>query len=259
MTNSKYPLLFLAHGSPMNAIEDNPFSRDWHKLYIGTPSPKAVIVISAHWESNGTYITHHRSPPTLHDFSGFPAQLNQLRYACPGAPILAEEVHRRVPSIQLDQQRGLDHGCWSLMNQLFPRANIPTLQISLNRKLSPQQHWDLAKQLKWLRQEEVLILCSGNIVHNIAAWQAWMSGNINDVTWAGSFDKTIYNALKNSDTSSLIHYSEHYGSELSVPTAEHYLPLIYADAIRDKKDPLISSTPSINSFEASCSRSIRFG
>ena len=165
------PALFIGHGSPMNAIEDNPFSRHLKKLGEKIPKPRVVLVVSAHWQSRGSKLLHIANPKTIYDFYGFPEELYRVVYPAPGAPIEAEALSNRLGQkvIQLDEQWGFDHGVWAVLCHLYPKADIPVLQLSLNKDFGFREHFEFAKSLKYLRDEGVLILGSGNVVHNLGA------------------------------------------------------------------------------------------
>ena len=164
------PVLFIGHGSPMNAIEDNEFTKSWRELAKTLPKPKAILCISAHWETRGTLVTAMEKPRTIHDFGGFPRALYEVQYSAPGSPWLAQEVKDTVKKIKvgLDQDWGLDHGCWNVLMQMFPAADIPVIQLSLDYTKPAPEHYALAKELAPLRQKGVLILGSGNMVHNLS-------------------------------------------------------------------------------------------
>ena len=168
-TTGQMPVLFIGHGSPMNAIEDNEFSRAWRAVGQSLPKPKAILCISAHWETWGTLVTAMEKPRTIHDFGGFPQALYEVQYPAPGSRRLAQETADAIQSteVRLDQDWGLDHGCWSVLNQMFPDADIPVVQLSLDASQPPQVHYDRARELAPLRKKGVLILGSGNIVHNL--------------------------------------------------------------------------------------------
>ncbi|MBD0276861.1 MAG: 4,5-DOPA dioxygenase extradiol [Flavisolibacter sp.] len=236
------PVLFVGHGSPMNGIEVNAFSRRWKELAKEIPTPKAVLVISAHWLSKGTRITAMDFPPTIHDFSGFPKELFDVQYKVPGSPSLAKETAAIIKSaqVELDHDWGLDHGAWTIIRQMYPEATIPVLQLSIDYTKSPQHHYELAKELYGLREKGVLIVGSGNMVHNLrmAAWD-----RLNDLEygydWAIQMNHTFKNLISNGQHDKLIHY-ESLGREalLSIPTPEHYFPLLYTLGLKGSKDDI---------------------
>lgn len=220
------PALFIGHGSPLNAIEDNIFSRRWDTLGRALAKPKAIVCISAHWETDGTRITAMEQPATLHDFRGFPQALFDLEYPAPGDPQLANLIHERLADlpVTLDHDWGLDHGTWSLLYRLFPKADIPVLQLSLDRNKPPAWHYALGKSLGWLRRCGVLVIGSGNIVHNLAAvvWKEVAHD------WALDFEAEIKRLIALGEHESVVNY-ERLGAaaKASVPTPEHFLPLLY--------------------------------
>jgi 4,5-DOPA dioxygenase extradiol len=232
------PALFLGHGSPMNAIEDNRFSRAWSALAGRIPLPRAVLCISAHWETRGPRLSASPAPETIHDFHGFPQALFDVRYPAPGHPDLAEEATGLLGPFgaALDPGRGLDHGCWSLLCRIYPGAGVPVVQLSLDVALSPARHFELASRLAPLRSDGVLILASGNIVHNLRLldWRA-EGGH----PWAERFDAFVRSRIAAGERAELAEYANlGADSSLAVPTAEHYLPLLYALAVAAPDEPI---------------------
>jgi 4,5-DOPA dioxygenase extradiol len=231
------PLLFVGHGSPMNAIEENVFVKGWRKMGESIPSPTAVLCISAHWETQGTFVTAMEKPATIHDFGGFPPALYEVQYPAPGNPGMANETKETVHSatVELDQKWGLDHGCWSVVRHLYPKADIPVLQLSLDYSKPSQYHFDLGRELNALRRKGVLIVGSGNIVHNLSIidWKNPDSG----FEWAEIANSKIKKLVMEGDFNSLIYYQK-LGKELelSVPSPEHYLPLLYILALKQEKE-----------------------
>lgn len=225
------PALFVGHGSPMNAIETNIFSQKWKQLGETLPTPIAILCISAHWETYGTKITAMDAPKTIHDFGGFPPDLFAVQYPVPGSPTLASVTQELIKPnpIDLDHSWGLDHGCWSVIRCMYPKANIPVLQLSLDRNKSAQQHLDLAKELIPLRKKGVMIVGSGNIVHNLGrvAWDRMNEPNFG-FDWAEEARAAMKNKISNGDSNALANpYQFGKAWELSIPTPEHYLPLLY--------------------------------
>ena len=226
------PGLFIGHGSPMNAIEDTEFRRGWADVARRLPRPKAVLCISAHWETQGVWVTAADRPETIHDFSGFPRELFAVRYPAPGDPSLAhktaELVHRT--RVGLDAKRGLDHGCWSALLAMYPQADVPVLQLSLDSTQPASFHDALAKELAPLREQDVLILGSGDIVHNLGIADF---GRPDGYDWAVRFNDEVKNRILAGDHASLVDY-ETLGPDarLAVPTPEHYLPLLYVLALK---------------------------
>ncbi len=225
--NSLMPSLFLGHGSPMNAIEDNVFSRSWQQLGKDLPKPRAILCISAHWETMGIGVTASDTPDTIHDFYGFPKALFDVQYRAPGNAELAQQIVDLLhPEIaHLDAERGLDHGAWSVLHPMYPAADIPVLQLSLDRTRNTQSHYELAKKLRPLREQGILIVGSGNIVHNLRVFDF---NEVRAYDWASAFDQTVMNCILQKDHAALCDYAK-FGqmAALSIPTAEHYLPLLY--------------------------------
>lgn len=234
------PVLFVGHGSPMNGIEDTEFSRRWTEMAKEIPTPKAVLVVSAHWFTNGTKITAMDFPKTIHDFGGFPQALFDVQYPAPGHPALAKETAELLHSahVELDHDWGLDHGAWTVIRHMYPDANIPVLQLSIDYTKSAQYHYDLAKELYALRKKGVLILGSGNMVHNLRM-VAWDRLNENEYAydWAQSMNHRFKSLILDGDHKSLINYNL-LGKEalLAIPTPEHYLPLMYTLGVKNQKD-----------------------
>lgn len=229
------PVLFVGHGSPMNAIEDNEFSRAWAKAGGSIPRPEGVLCISAHWETAGTLVTAAERPETIHDFYGFPRVLYDVRYPAAGSPALARLAEETVYTsrVRPDPDRGLDHGAWAVLCRMFPDAGIPVVQLSLDRTKPPAFHYRLGEELKSLRSRGILILCSGNIVHNLRV-MAW-EGIAYD--WAIEFDETVKRLILSGDHGAIVDYPAlGRAARLSVPTNEHYLPLLYALALREKDE-----------------------
>lgn len=232
------PVMFVGHGNPMNAIQDNDFTRTLRRLGKSLPTPKAILCVSAHWETDGTSITQADYPRTIHDFYGFPEALFKVQYPAPGAPDLATDIAARTPPTKGDQgQWGLDHGTWSVLCHLFPDAQIPTLQLSLDRRAKPADHFAMGRQLRKLRNEGVLIIGSGNIVHNLR--QMDWSTKAPPKDWAVEFDQWVKEHLENQNFSPLIESPrQSTAGQLSIPTWEHYLPLLYVLGAADETDTL---------------------
>jgi 4,5-DOPA dioxygenase extradiol len=234
------PVLFIGHGSPMNGIENNLFSNNWKQLAKEIPTPKAVLVISAHWLSKGTRITAMDFPPTIHDFGGFPKELFDVQYPAPGNSELAKETASIITStqVELDHDWGLDHGTWTIVRHMYPEANIPVLQLSIDYTKPPQYHYDLAKELYQLRKKGVLIFGSGNIVHNLrmVAWNKIDKPEYG-YDWAIEMNEKFKKLIANDDHNRLINYQQ-LGKEalLSIPTPEHYLPLLYTLGLKGKNE-----------------------
>ena len=236
--SDKLPVLFVGHGNPMNAIEENEFSQGWRELGKKLPTPKAILCISAHWETKGTFVTAMEKPKTIYDFGGFPEELFKAQYPAPGSPAIAKEVQSTVKSINVgldNDQWGLDHGCWSILKPMFPNADIPVLQLSIDYTKPAQWHYDLAKELAALRSKGVLIVGSGNIVHNLGRID-WRNPN-GVFDWAEEFNTKVKSSISTKDHKSLVNYSTlGKAASLSIPTPEHYLPLLYTLGLQDDKD-----------------------
>ena len=238
---AKMPVLFLGHGSPMNAIEENEFVTGFRNIAKTIPKPTAILCVSAHWETKGTFVTAMENPTTIHDFGGFPKKLFEVQYPAPGSPDLAKQTKSLITKTEvgLDDKWGLDHGSWSVIKHLYPNADIPVIQMSLDYSKSPQYHYELAQQIKSLREKGVLIIGSGNIVHNLRMleWQ-----RLNDTfgyDWAIEANEKMKEYIQSGDHKSLINFrSQGKAFDLAIPTPEHYLPLLYSLALKDEKDEL---------------------
>ena len=236
-STAKMPVLFVGHGSPMNAIETNEFSLEWQKLGKLLPKPNAILCISAHWETRGTFVTAMEKPQTIHDFGGFPQALFDVQYPAHGSPELAKETKDIVSKtdVGLDEKWGLDHGAWSVIKRFYPEADVPVIQMSLDYYQNPQYHYDLAKELASLRSKGVLIIGSGNMVHNLRAVD-WGKPN-QGFDWAEEANEKFKKLILDNDHQQLINY-KNLGREveLSVPTPEHYLPLLYTLALKTENE-----------------------
>lgn len=236
-SEARMPALFVGHGSPLNAIEDNEFTRSWAEVAESLPRPRAILCVSAHWETAGTRVTAMDWPGTIHDFGGFPRQLFEVQYPAPGSPELARLVQETVYEVpvQLDFDWGMDHGAWSVLCRMFPNADFRVIQLSLDRTKEPAFHYEMGRQLRWLRRKGVLIVGSGNMVHNLrmVAWQ--------DVAydWAREFDEKLERLILSRDHDALINY-QNMGetARLAVPTNEHFLPLLYVLGLQDDEDDI---------------------
>lgn len=240
--DQKLPVLFIGHGSPMNAIEDNQFSRTWAKFGKEIPKPKAVLVVSAHWLTNGTFVTAMKQPRTIHDFGGFPQELFNVQYPAKGSPELAAATSKLITSttVGLDHEWGLDHGTWSVVKHMYPDADIPVLQLSIDYNKPAQYHYDLAQQLKSLRSKGVLIIGSGNMVHNLrmVAWDKLQEPEYG-FDWAIEMNTIFKEKIGNRDIQSLIDYEKlGAAAKLAIPTPDHYYPLLYNIALQDKQDEI---------------------
>jgi 4,5-DOPA dioxygenase extradiol len=234
------PVLFLGHGSPMNAIEENKFVHAWQNLGKTLPRPKAILCISAHYETNGTFVTAMANPPTIHDFGGFPRELFAVQYPAPGSPALALETKKAISKtiVTPDEKWGLDHGAWSVIKHIYPLADIPVVELSLDYNKSPQYHYELGRELSILRERGVLIIGSGNLVHNLrmVAWDK-MDEPEYGFDWALKANEIFKRLINDNHHKELINYSS-LGSEvrLAIPTPEHYLPLLYTLGLKGDND-----------------------
>lgn len=242
MSNTdKMPLLFLGHGSPMNAIEENEFVQGFRKIGKEIEKPNAILCISAHWETRGTYVTAMQNPPTIHDFGGFPQALFDIQYPAPGSPELANQTKQLITKtkVELDDKWGLDHGAWSVIKHLYPNADIPVIQMSIDYTQPAHYHYELAKQISALRQKGVLIIGSGNMVHNLrmVAWNKLNEEFAFD--WATEANEKMKNHILSGDFQPLIDFkSQGRAFDLAIPTPEHYLPLLYTLALREEKEEI---------------------
>lgn len=225
------PVLFIGHGSPMNGIEHNEFSNSWAKLANEIPIPKAILVVSAHWLSRGTKITAMDFPETIHDFGGFPKELFDVQYPAPGNPDLAKETASIIKSaeVELTHDWGLDHGAWTVIRNMYPDATIPVLQLSIDYTKGPQFHYELAKELSSLRRKGVLIMGSGNMVHNLRMLSFDKMDKEFGFDWAIEMNDIFKKHISNRNHQALINYeSLGIGAKLAIPTPDHYYPLLYS-------------------------------
>lgn len=235
------PVLFMGHGSPMNAIEENSFVQEMREVAKKIPTPKLILCISAHWETLGTKVTAMEKPPTIHDFGGFPKALFDVQYPAPGSREWATYIKDLVQAtpVRLDEDWGLDHGAWSVIKHLYPEANIPVIELSLDYRKSAKEHYELAKDLQSLRNKGVLILGSGNNVHNLRAIE-WR--RINDYfafDWAIEANEKMKEFMVKHEHEKLINFSaQGMAFQLSIPTPEHYLPMLYALSLQNENDQL---------------------
>ena len=258
---ARMPALFVGHGSPMNAIEDNRWARAFRELGQSLPTPRAVLAVSAHWYVPGTYITDNAHPETIHDFGGFPRELHEMIYPAPGDPALAERIRQLLSAHGASARSdwGLDHGTWSVLCHLRPDADVPVLQLSIDARLPQAKHLEIGRALAPLRDEGVLVLGSGNIVHNLRdAFGNMRAGRTATPRWASEFDAAIASAIEQRDGTFL---STSLGTDIgrqSHPTPDHYLPLLYAFGASAETDAV--SYP-IEGFDAGSlsMRSVRFG
>jgi 4,5-DOPA dioxygenase extradiol len=231
------PAIFFGHGNPMNAIQTNAYTEAWSEIGRSIPRPKAILCVSAHWYIPGVAVTAMERPRTIHDFGGFPRELFEVQYPVPGSPELATRVNELLGGGTLDTNHwGLDHGTWSVLIHVFPDADIPVVQLSINETEPAAFHYDLAKKLAPLRDEGILVISSGNLVHNLHTY-AWGQHGVEPFDWAMRFDETARELISNDDHQPLINY-ESLGRDamLSAPTPDHYLPLLYVLALKRDED-----------------------
>jgi 4,5-DOPA dioxygenase extradiol len=236
------PVLFLGHGSPMNAIEENEFVEGFRHIGKSIPRPEAILCVSAHWETRGTFVTAMEQPKTIHDFGGFPKALYEVQYPAPGSPELAGAIKSLVKAtnVELDYKWGLDHGAWSVIKHLYPDANVPVIEMSLDYYQTPQYHYDLMKELSPFRKQGVLVIGSGNMVHNLGlvAWDKFNADNY-AFDWATEASDKMKTYILNGDHDKLINYRCHGRAfELAIPTPEHFLPLLYALALKEENEDI---------------------
>lgn len=225
----RLPVIFFGHGNPLNAILDNDYARRWAAIGREIPRPRAVLAISAHWYIEGSAVTEMESPRTIHDFGGFPKELYAVEYPAPGSPSLAERVRELLSPLPVapDRHWGLDHGTWSVLCRVFPAADIPVVQLSMDRRQTAEVHYQIGQRLAPLRDEGILIIGSGNVVHNLGAY-AWADPHIEAFDWTRRFEANVRAAITAHQHQPLIDW-EQFGQDarLSIPTPEHYLPLLY--------------------------------
>jgi len=239
-STEQMPVLFLGHGSPMNAIDENEFVTGFRNIGKEIPKPSAILCVSAHWETRGTFVTAMENPQTIHDFGGFPKALFDVQYSAPGSPELAKETKSIIKKTEvgLDEKWGLDHGAWSVIKHLYPNADIPVIQMSLDYYQTPQFHYELAKELSSLRKKGVLIIGSGNMVHNLrmVAWDKLNTDNYG-YDWAIDASEKMKKFILSGDHQPLINFqSQGKEFDLAIPTPEHYLPLLYSLALKGENE-----------------------
>jgi 4,5-DOPA dioxygenase extradiol len=236
----RLPTIFFGHGNPLNALQDNVYTRGWAAISRSFEKPKAVLSISAHWYLPGTAVTAMREPRTIHDFGGFPRELYEIQYPAAGSAELARRAQQLLAptSVAIDQDWGLDHGTWSVLCHVFPEADVPVVQLSLDETESPDFHYESGKRLASLRDEGVLVIGSGNLVHNLHTY-AWGRHHVEPFDWAVRFEQRARELLVRGDPSLLIDY-ESLGRDalLSIPTPDHYLPLLYVVGARRPDDKI---------------------
>lgn len=254
------PAIFFGHGNPMNALAQNAYTRAWNSIGAQIPRPKAILCISAHWYAPYTALTGMQSPRTIHDFGGFPRELFEFSYPAPGDPALAVRVRELLEPLDagIDQQWGLDHGTWSVLAHVFPQADVPVVQLSIDETKPPHFHFEAGKLLAPLRDENVLVMGSGNVVHNLHAY-AWGRHPAEPFDWAVRFDARVRELLTDGDMAPLVDY-ESLGRDalLSAPTPDHYLPLLYIAGMRRAGDAVSFPVTGMDGGSISM-LSVRFG
>jgi 4,5-DOPA dioxygenase extradiol len=250
---NRMPAVFVGHGSPMNALEDNAFTRGWQDAARRIPRPRAIVCVSAHWETRGVYVGGTPTPETIHDFYGFPKALFDVRYPAPGAPDLARQVAQTAKNtkVHIDPGRGIDHGAWSVLRIMYPQADIPVLQLSLDSAQPGAFHYALGQELAPLRDDGVLIVGSGNIVHNLRLFDFHAT---RPADWAARADALLRSHIESGDPERLMDWTS-LGPEiaLGIPTPEHYLPLLYVLAVRGDGEPMrIFNTTVISAISMTC-------
>src|SRR5690348_2270461 len=234
----RMPVLFVGHGNPMNAVKDTEWSRAWSALGRRLPKPRAVLSISAHWYLPETAATAMAQPRTIHDFGGFPRELFEVRYPAPGDPGLVRRLQELLApvAVRADLSWGLDHGTWSVLRHIFPGADVPVVQLGIDETQAPAFHYDMGRRLAPLRDEGILLFGSGNIVHNLHTY-AWGRRPVEPFDWAARFEALVRDRILRGDTGELVDYAAlGRDAELSVPTPEHYLPLLYVLGARGEQD-----------------------
>lgn len=249
MTSPRMPAFFLGHGSPMNALEDNIYTRAWQKLGETVPRPKAIVAVSAHWFTRGTAVTAMENPRTIHDFGGFPQALFDKRYPAPGSPALAKQLQELLKPINVTadtSEWGLDHGTWGVLIKMYPDADIPVVQLSIDGTQPAEYHYQIGKKLAALREEGVMIVASGNVVHNLrmVKWE----GSTEPYSWAVAFNQYVLDNLSWKGAVKdhpLVNFMQHEGAALSNPSVEHYLPLLYILGAWDGEEAIETPTDGI--------------
>lgn len=234
---TKMATLFVGHGSPMNCIEDNEFVRNWRHIAEKLPVPEAILSVSAHWYTTATYVMENGHPKTIHDFFGFPDELYRITYPAPGAPEFARKTKAFLGgSASLDHSWGLDHGTWSVLRTMYPNADIPVYQVSINRQALPEEHYELGRKLRALRTQGVMIFGSGNVVHNLGKIHF---AEPDGYDWAHEFDEAVASCIRDGQHKRVVDYRKFgVAADLAVPMPDHYLPLLYVLGASDKADSL---------------------
>lgn len=249
----KMPVLFIGHGSPENALSNNEFTKGWEKIAKEIPKPKAILCISAHWLSNDNQISSAKKPETIYDFYGFQEELYKIKYPANGNPALAKEIKEALSkvNIKLNDVRGLDHGAWVVLMKMYPEADIPVMQLSIDFGLPLENYFEIGKELQFLRERGVLIIGSGNLVHNLSVLD-WENPN-NVFPWAREFDEFVKEKLLKQDYSALINYKKQKTADLAHPTNDHFIPLIYTiGAAKGEKPKFFNENITLGSLSMRC-------
>ena len=237
----RMPTVFFGHGNPMNALSRNQYTEAWATIGASLPRPKAILCISAHWYIQDAAVTVSTTPKTIHDFGGFPRELFEVQYPAPGDPELAARVQNLLAPLPVrrDERWGLDHGTWSVLRHVYPQADIPVVQISIDENQPASFHYYIGQRLAPLREEGILIIGSGNLVHNLHAY-AWGQHTVEPYEWAVSFERRVRGVVLSGETKPLIEYENRLGEEamLAIPTPDHYLPLLYVIGTRTESEPV---------------------
>lgn len=260
MTIGRMPTVFVGHGSPMNTLEENRYTAAWRQLAAALPQPAAVLAVSAHWYTRGVGVTAMDAPRTIHDFRGFPQQLFAVQYPAPGSPALASHVAELLTPVPvaLDREWGLDHGSWSVLSHMYPRADIPVVQLSIDATRAASFHFELGRKLQPLRAEGVLILASGNVVHNLREVDFRAGAPV--PAWASEFESLVRERLLASDFASLVEYEKLGHDALrAIPTPDHFLPLLYAAGASGDQDEVGIVIAGVDLGGAVSMLSVRFG
>lgn len=239
MPISRMPVLFIGHGSPMNIVSHNTYTQSLQSLSAALPRPKAILVVSAHWLTRGTYVNSAEKPEQIYDFYGVPHELYRIKYRPPGAPEIASSIVQdsRFKNIQVDKERGIDQGAWAVLLYLYPQADIPVLEMSIDMTMNEEDHYNFARKFSFLRRQKILIIGSGNIVQNLR--QSEYMEDAQPFPWAVEFDSFIKDALLQKDTERLLHFRNiSPAAELAVPTNDHYLPMLYIAALQEKGEEI---------------------
>ncbi|OSM97455.1 4,5-DOPA-extradiol-dioxygenase [Lonsdalea populi] len=240
MNVSRMPALFLGHGSPMNVLEDNIYTATWRKLGEALPRPKAIVAVSAHWFTRGTAVTAMNAPRTIHDFGGFPQALFDTQYPAPGSPALARQIQQLLAPVQVhldEREWGLDHGSWGVLIKVFPQADIPVVQLSVDGTQPAEYHYQLGRRLSALRDQGVMMVASGNVVHNLL--QVKWEGDMTPYPWASVFNRFVRDNLTYSgDKHPLVNFMQHPDAAMANPSPDHFLPLLYVLGCRRDKEPV---------------------